>query len=294
LNLQIVDDVLGSIISADIPLYHSRASTLPSVQPAYGFIQNGTALLTDTALSNLIASKAMPLDQAGQQRRQTYIGSYIQTRWGFPLIVVQVKDNHGALALTVQDQTFVLSEVQPGLFFDSQGNPYDLAHRTTTSESNYRVFKISPLLLPARLILYTFCGLVFLSTLFFQPVRALIRKLRRKQAPVDVATAAAASNLLLKWSAVLAALASLFSLFCLAIIAFIPNLIYVPWPRPYADLLWWQSGLLDLPFVNLLLAVMIALLAGFGLKSSIGRRSNRLYYLTVVPALLAFNLAIIL
>jgi len=93
---------------------------------------------------------------------------------------------------------------------------------------------------------------------------------------------------------VLAVLASLFSLFCLAITAFIPNLIYVPWPRPYADLLWWQSGLLDLPFINLLLAIVIALLASLGLKSSIGSRTNHLYFLIVVLALVAFNLAIIL
>jgi len=294
LNMQIVDDVLGSIISANIPLYHSRASTLPSVQPAYGFIQNGTAPLTDAALSNLIASKVMRLDEAGQQRRQTYIGSYMQTRWGFPLVIAQVKDNNGALAITVLDETFVLSEVQPGLFFDSQGNSYDLVHRTTTSESNYGVFKISPELLPILLILYTLCGLIFLSTLFFQPACALIRKLRRKKAPVDVATAYPPGNLLLKWTVVPASLASLFSLFCLAITAFIPNLIYVPWPRPYADLLWWQSALLDLPFINLLLAIVVALLAGFGLKSSIGRRTNRFYYLIVALALVAFNLAIIL
>jgi len=296
LNMQIVDDVLGSIISANIPLYHSRASTLPSIQPAYGFIQNGAAPLTDTALSNLIASKAMPLDEAGQRRRQTYIGSYMQTRWGFPLIIVQVKDNNGALAIAVLDQTFILSEVQPGLFFDSQGNPYDLVHRTTTSESNYQVFKISRQLLPVRLIIYTLCGFIFLSTLFFQPVRALSRKFRRKKAPaaIDVATTYSSSNLFLKWSAVLAVLASLFSLFCLAITAFIPNLIYVPWPRPYADLLWWQSGLLDLPFINLLLAIMIALLAILDLKSSIGGRTHRFYYLIVTLALVAFNLAIIL
>ncbi len=293
LNTQIIDDVLGSIISANIPLYHSRASTLPSVQPAYVFMENGAAPLTDTALSNLITSKAMPLDEAGQQRRQTYIGSYMQMRWGFPLIMIQVKDNNEALAITVLDQTFMLSEVQPGLFFDSQGDSYDFVHRTTTSGSNYQVFKISPQRLPIRLILYTICGLIFLSILFFQPVRALIRKFRRKIAPVDVTTTHPPGDLFLKWSVVLAALASFFSLFCLAITAFIPNLIYVPWPRPYADLPWWQSGLLDLPFVNLLLAIVIALLAGLGLKSSIGRHTKRFYYLIVALALVAFNLAII-
>ena len=209
-------------------------------------------------------------------------------------MIAQVKDNNGALVIMALDQIFVLSEVQPGRFFDSQGNSYDFTHRTTTSESNYRVFKISPQRLPIRLILYTLCGLVFLYTLFFQPARALIRKLRRKNAPIGVATTYPPGNLFLKWTVVPVALASLFSLLCLVITAFIPNLIYVPWPRPYADLLWWQSALLDLPFINLLLAIVIALPASLGLKSSIGKRTNHFYYLIVAVALLTFNLAIIL
>jgi len=51
---------------------------------------------------------------------------------------------------------------------------------------------------------------------------------------------------------------------------------------------------LDLPFINLLLAIVIALLASLGLRSSIRERPYRFYYLIVVLALVAFNLTIIL
>lgn len=53
------------------------------MKPAYGFVQNGPTLLTDAALSHLITSKALPLDEAGKQRRQMYLDTYLQTRWGF-------------------------------------------------------------------------------------------------------------------------------------------------------------------------------------------------------------------
>ena len=92
----------------------------------------------------------------------------------------------------------------------------------------------------------------------------------------------------------LSGLASLSSLFCMGMIAFIPNLVYVPWPRPYSDLTWWQFALLRLPFVSLVLAIVIVLLAGLGMRGYTGGRPMRLYYCFVALALLALNLAIIL
>jgi CubicO group peptidase (beta-lactamase class C family) len=125
LNMQLVDEILGSIISANIPLYHSRASPLPSVQPAYGFIQNGPALLTDTALGDLIVGKVLPVNDTAQQRRQAYTGKYVKTKWGFPYYMIQVRENNEGLVAIALDQTLELTEVKPGLFVDQQGNTYD-------------------------------------------------------------------------------------------------------------------------------------------------------------------------
>jgi hypothetical protein len=292
-TIQIVDDVLNSIISADIPLYHSRASPLPSVRPAYSFIQNGPALLTDTALRDLIASKALPLDEADRQRHQAYIGSYVQTRWGVPLIDAQVTENNGALTVTALDQTFGLTEVEPGLFFDPQGNFYNF-HLTVTSAPNFPLFKIDHQLLPFRLAFYTICGLIFLSTLLFRPLRVMLRRIRRKNSPAELSDAESPPSQWLKWIGMLSGLASLFGLLCLGLIAFFPDLMYVPWPRPYVDLLWWQFGVLSLPFAGLVLPVVVAVLAGLSLKSQANERAIGFYYLGVAVALQTFNLVLIL
>jgi CubicO group peptidase (beta-lactamase class C family) len=288
-NMQIVDDVLNSIISANIPLYHSRAGTLPSVEPAYRFIQDGPARLSDSALFDLIAGKALPLDEAGGERRQAYIGSYVQTRWGVPLIDAQVTENNGALTVTFLGQSLSLTEVLPGLLLDPQGNSYDL-HRNVTTAPNYPLFKIDPRLLPFRVAFYVVCGLIFLSTLMFRPIQVILWRIRR------MATSVIGSprSRWLKWMGILAGLASLSSLVCMAIIAFIPNLLYVPWPRPYVDLLWWQFGILSLPFISLVLAIVVVLLYGLSLRNHPGARSIRLYYFVVALALLAFNAATIL
>jgi CubicO group peptidase (beta-lactamase class C family) len=292
LNMQIVDDVLNSIISANIPLYHSRASVLPSIEPAYGFIQNGPSILTDTALSDLIASKALPLDESSRGRYQSYVGSYVQTRWGFPLLTYQIKENNKTLTASALGQTFALTEVQPGLLFEPQGNFYNLDNTMTTAP-NYPSFKMNLQRLSLRLAFYIFCGLMFLSTLFFWPIRAVIQRIHRKNSPVVASDAETWQSRWLVWIRILAALASLFSMLCLVFIALVDHLVHVPWPRPYADLTWWQFVLLSLPFASLLLLAGIALIVVLSLRTNTWPRALRWYYMSVGLALLAFNLAII-
>jgi len=293
LNMQLVDEVLGSIISANIPLYHSRASPLPSVQPAYGFIQNGSDLLTDTALGDLIAGKALPADETARQRHQAYTGKYVKTKWGFPYYMIQLQEsNERLVAVALDDLNLELTEVKPGLFVDQQGSTYDFT--AVDAGPNLALVRVGAQRLPIRLAIYTLCGSVFLSALFFWPGRPIVRRLRRKGNPDIASLAGPLPNSWLAWIEILAALASLFSLVCLVAIALLPNLIYIPWPRPYAGLLWWQFSILIFPFVSLLLAVPIALPACPITRSHAWARTTRLYYLGVALALLAFNVAIIL
>ncbi|HEU0293071.1 MAG TPA: hypothetical protein VFR47_10075 [Anaerolineales bacterium] len=77
-------------------------------------------------------------------------------------------------------------------------------------------------------------------------------------------------------------------------VALAPNLIYLPWLRPYVDLTWWQFALLSLPFASLALAIELTLLAGLGMRGHTESRAIHSYYLLVALALLIFNLAIIL
>jgi hypothetical protein len=262
------------------------------VQPAYGFIQNGPALLTDAALGELIAGKALPVDETARQRHQAYTGKYVKTKWGFPYYMIETRESNERFVAAALDQTLELTEVRPGLFVDQQGSTYDFT--AIDSGPNIALVKVGSQRLPIRLAIYTLCGLLFLSTLFFWPGRLIVRRLRRKGDPDTDSPAEPLPNRWLVSVEILTALASLFSLFCLVAIALLPNLIYIPWPRPYADLPWWQSGILIFPFVSLLLAVLIALLAGPITRSHAWARTTRLYYLSVALALLVFNVAIIL
>lgn len=293
LRTQILDEVLGSIISADIPLYHSRASTLPSVPPTYGYMKDSPPLLTDSALQSLIVSKSLLGDAADPQRSQLYTGTYIQTRWGFPLTVAQVKENNELLTVTTHDQpvTLTLTEIQPGLLFDSQGDFYNLS-QTVAATPNYPLFKVNPQVLPFQLAFYVLCGLVFLSTLFLWPIRAVVRRVRQKDSLQINSIVGNTQNHVPVRMGILSGLASLFSLLCIGFLARLPNLIYVPWPRPYIDLAWWQFALLSLPFVNLFLAGALVLLSLIK-RNSAERRITRFYFLTIALTVLGFNALLI-
>jgi CubicO group peptidase (beta-lactamase class C family) len=292
---EIVYDVLSSIISANIPLYHSRASTQPSVQPAYGFINNGQAPLTDGTLNELITSKALPTDEAARQRRQAYTGKYVMTRWGFPSYSVQVEENNGELIAAALGMSIKLSEVKPGLFFSPEIEPIVLTGLGTAP--NLKLIKVNSWVMPFQITFYGLGGLVFLSTLFLWPVRAVVLSIRRKKIYLAYPSSPQTNHRWLPWNwavACLAGLASLFSLLCLVAVTFIPNMVYVPWPRPYANLTGWQFALLSLPFDGLLLGIVIALLVGLTIRSSSWERATRVYYVIVAVSLIAFNLLIIL
>jgi hypothetical protein len=257
---------------------------------------DGPAPLTDSALSDLIASKALPLDEAARLRRQALAGDYVATKWGIPVGIARVNENNGTLTGTVLVQTVALTEVQPGLIFDPQGNSYDM-NRPAADAPNLPLIKIDPQLLPFRLAFYGLCGLVFLSSLFFWPVRAVVRRIRGKKTPPTIVAVPPADRRWLPWSlavAILAGLAALLDLVCLAAEAIVPNLAYVPWPRPWADLPWWQFAGLSLPFASLLLAAGVALLTGLAIKNHAWERHLRISYSLVAVTLLTFNLALII
>jgi hypothetical protein len=232
------------------------------------------------------------------QRRTAAIGTYIATAWGFPVDSIEIGETGGKLTWTYHgdmmiNESTILTEVQPGLLFSTSGNLVDLRGPAQMID-NVRLIKANPTVFAFRAAFYGLCGLLFLSSLFFFPIRDYIRRIRRKSAPAGVYSTRSPGNHRLAWLDILIWLTSLFSLFCLAIVAIIPNLIYVPWPRPYIDLTWWQFALVGLPFANLILASGVTLLAAQSLRKSTGARTTRWYYFSVSLALLALNGAILL
>ena len=291
-------DVLDNIIGGNIPLFRQSYISATHPFPAYPTLSNGS-ILSDDALQKLIQARALPQDGAALQRRSGIAGTYIVSSMGFPGETFEITGSNGEMKWSYQGgmsqyaKNGTLTEVQPGLFFNEIGSLFDL-HGPVPMIDNIPLVKANPQALPFKIALYAICGFIFLSALFFWPVRALVRKIRRKSAPVEAGILPPRRNPWLIGSGVTGALASLLSLFCLALIAIIPNLVYFPWPRPFVDLLWWQYALLSLPFVNLLLAVGIILVAVLLMRSYARVRAIRWYLFVVGLALLMFNLAIII
>jgi hypothetical protein len=128
---------------------------------------------------------------------------------------------------------------------------------------NVHLIKENPQVFAVRAGFYSLCGMIFLSVMFFWPIRALLRKLRRKDTankpavPVRIPT-----SRWLGWAGILATLTSIFALICLALIAIAPNLILV---------------------------IGMTLLATLALRRSPWAGAIHWYFLAVGLALLAFN-----
>lgn len=294
LNMNVLDNIIGG----NIPLFRQRYIKAAHTSPAYPVGIKGDSL-TDDALRKLIKSKTLPVDADALQRRSDYAGTYIISSWGFPGETFEIIDANGELAwsypgnLSQYRKNSILTEVEPGLFFSENGSLFDMRGPVPMID-NIALVKANPQALPFKITMYAICGLIFLSALFFWPARLLIRSIRRKSAQVEGNIVRPPRSPWLVWEGGLAALAALFSLLCLAIVVLVPGLVYLPWPRPFEDLLWWQSALVDLPFVSLLLAIGIALIAVLFMRSYTWASAIRKYYIGVGLALLAFNLVILL
>jgi CubicO group peptidase (beta-lactamase class C family) len=293
LVVQLNEGLLDSIIAGTSDLYTQRAQSGVQVEPAFS-PEDDEYVLPDTALQNLIVSKALPEDESTEKRMKSFAGTYIVVDLDATVEFITLQ---GELNYFYQGLRTPLTEVQPGLFFSPYGDAVDFHERPPTF-GGIPLIKLDSRTGTLYIVFYALCGLVFLSALFYWPVRTLFRRIRRKNAPVDAVAVRPPLSSRLVWSGMLAALASFLSLLFLIIIALTPNMIYIlaaiPLWRPYVDLLWWQFAILSLPYVNLVLAIVIASLAALSMSGNTGGRIRRFNYLIVALALLAFNLAIIL
>jgi hypothetical protein len=293
LVVQLNEGILDSIIAGAPDIYNQRAKSGVQVKPTYLPDEEGY-VLPDTELQNLIVSKTLPEDDSTEKRRKSLAGTYMNLELNSTVELIVL---HGELNYFYQGIRTPLIEVQPGLFFSPYGDAVDFRGRTPTF-GGIPLIKLDSRTETLYIAFYGICGLVFLSALFYWPVRALIRRIRRKNAPIDAVAVRPPLSSWLVWSGILAALASLLSLLFLLFVALTPNMIYflasIPLWRPYVDLLWWQFAFLSLPYVSLAFSVVIALMAGLRLRRKSDARTICSYYLIVSVALLAFNVDIIL
>jgi CubicO group peptidase (beta-lactamase class C family) len=293
LVVQLNEGILDKIISSAPDTYAQRAQSGVQVEPAFSPADD-EYVLPDTALQNLILSKALPEDESTEKRRKSFAGTYMVVDLDSTVEFIALQ---GELNYFYQGLRTPLTEVQPGLFFSPYGDAVDFHGRPPTF-GGIPLIELESRTETLYIAFYAICGLVFLSALFYGPLHTLIRRICRKNASTDAVPVGPPLNSWLGWSWILAVLASLLSLLFLIIIAITPNMIStlasLPLLRPYVDLLWWQFAILSLPYVGLTLAVVIALVAGLRLRSKRDGRTICFYYLIVSIALFAFNIAIIL
>jgi CubicO group peptidase (beta-lactamase class C family) len=288
---ELSEAVLDDIIAESPASYLQMAKNSSPVAPAYPPL-NIQVPLTASQLGSLIKSKALHADAPDQNPGKTYAGKYVLNNSGFPDLTIDIDDTNGQYSYTLQGNTASLTRVEPGLFFSSSGDAVDL-RGSVPLFTNIHAIKINPARGLFRMVFYVICGLIFLLALFLWPVRAIIRKIRHKSSPEqDPGTTRRASWIVVAWLFV--ALASLGSLICLGLVLLLPNLVYFPWPHPYAELTAWQHLLLLLPYISLALAVTAALLAGLALKNRLLERFSRLYLTVTLLALFSFNIVLLL
>jgi len=278
--------VLDDIIASNRAVYGRRANHASQVSPAYPPL-NEKVPLTGDQLSSLITSKALPDDAAALSRRSNYAGTYLINSTGFPGDVAEVIDTHGVLTGSMFGQTATLTEVHPGLFMAPSGDTFDFRGKEPMF-LNIHMLKINPQARLTHLVFYILCALVFLAMLLLWPIRALVRVTRGRRR-LATAPDQAKSSGWVPYAAGLTVMAALGCLVCLAMVVMIPNMIYLPWPRPYTELNLWQHVLLYLPYISLGMAMMVALLAGAAYRKRGLRGFMGGYFVMAVVVVVAFN-----
>ena len=284
------ESVLDDIVASSPEVYAQRAENTNPIEPAYPPV-TGEKPLTNVGLRYLIESKALPEDASAVSRRSIYAGKYILQSFGFPGDTVEVSDADGTLSLTYLEETAMMTEVEPGLFFSPTGVLLDL-RGPDLSFNNIRIVKAESRTRWFRVALYAVCALVFLSTLLFWPIRSVILGIQRKRVR-EYPVAKAPGGTLKVWAWGLIALASLLSLFSVVLLLLIPNMVYFSWPSPYKELVFWQQLLFRLPFVSLAVVGIAALLTVLAYKTNLLERFMRIYFPIAILVLLAFNIAIL-
>jgi CubicO group peptidase (beta-lactamase class C family) len=287
---ELSEAVLDAVIADSPVVYAQRAKEAARVAPAYAPI-NDEVPLTGSGLRNLIASKALPEDASAQSRRSAYAGDYVINSSGYPVGVVNVQDNNGQLSDTYLGETAPLVEVEPGLFFVPSGDTFDFRGATPLF-LNIHMLKITTQALISHMVVYILCALLFLSLLVFWPTRALVRRLRRKKASTVTPTSTK-ENVWLAYTAVPILLTSIISLICFVLVAFIPNLVYFPWPHPYAEMNLWQHVLLYMPYISLGMAACAAILVVIATLKRGLTPFFRAYFILSVVASLVFNVVLL-
>jgi len=253
LQSTLTSQIAGDYLAANRGALAVRAGqSQPFTQKSFG--SQDSAILFDESLTRLIQSKALPPASDDAKRWRAYTGTYGIETWGFLVELHKVRMKGGALTLDGGS----LSEVQPGLFFLSNGEVLDL-RGPVSYYRNTRLQKIGQGTVIFYTLVFGLLALVSLALLFGPPLSWILRKIRRlAPAPRPGWTAQVSGGLVI--------LAALFGLVLFAGLLKYPALALGGMWLPTSTSPAFVTLFLLSPYIILLLAFAAAVSTGLGWK----------------------------
>jgi CubicO group peptidase (beta-lactamase class C family) len=253
-NLQswLTGQIINDYIDANRTTLASRASlSLRFTQKTFG--PEDPPVLSDASLVGLIKSKALADSVEAVTRRRAYTGYYAIGVWGLTGEIHRVGLKDGSLTL---DGT-ALTEVQPGLFFDNNGEVVDMRGPVFYLR-NLPLEKISQGTVIFYEIFLGFCGLACLVFLFWYPAGWSWNKIRHKTLKTKTSWSAWVAGLFI-------ILAALVGIFVLGVILKYPALLAMHRIiMPTAELPIYQYIALLTPYILLGFTLIAAIFSGLG------------------------------
>jgi len=279
-NLQswLTSQIINDYIDANRATMASRAYQSQSFNQK-SFEPDDLSDLSDASLAELIQSKALPNSAEAISRRRSYTGIYEIKAWGRTGELHEVSLKNGTLTV----DGAALTEVQPGLFFASNGEALDM-RGSIYNYTNMQLVKIGQGTVIFYIGFISFFGLVCLTLLLWSPIRWVWRRIRGNAQTPRPSWSAQTSNVFI----LLAALAGL--MVFVALLKY-PILVLDGIPLPTPNLPTYQAIFLLSPYILLGLALIAAVFDGLGWKRK--TRMERWIDVGKIALLVAYAMVVI-
>lgn len=254
-NLQswLTSQIINDYIDANRAMMASRAYQSQSFNQK-SFEPDDHSVLSDALLAELIQSKALPNSAEAISRRRSYTGIYEIKAWGRTGELHEVSLKNGTLTV----DGAALTEVQPGLFFASNGEALDM-RGSIFYYTNMQLVKIGQGTVIFYIGFISFFGLACLTLLLWSPIRWVWHRIRRNAPAPRSSWSARTFNVFI----LLAALAGL--MVFVALLKY-PILVLDGMPLPTPNLPTYQAIFLLSPYMLLGLVLIAAVFDGLGWK----------------------------
>ena len=273
--------ILDDVIDASAEVYAVRAEAQPYTPPETPVFP---AMLSESELIERIRQAASKPEETKRNQWKNYAGTYAIRVWGQVTDVVRIRSGK-----QLEINGYPLVEVEPGLFFDPDGEAFDF-RGDIPSGRNIKLEKDSGTL-QAQNILLTLCVVGFILAILWSIAR-FIRSFIQRNSGKEMHPARLHWLEVSTWIAI--TLASLLALGTLPMLIQYPVLIFNGTPLPHGRLHFAQQ----IGFSMVYAAAGLTLLSVLGLslswRASLGTLLNRIWTSIITGVLVIFCVIVIL